>query len=277
MKKIIFPFVLVAMCITASLITLAACAGNRDSCSDDSFSSAGKRLTKTYDIGNFSKLESDGCDVNVTIGKATGILKVTASEGLMEHLIVEVDGETLELGFDSKFDHKRPKERPRVEITVPSLRSIEATLSARVKVDAPFTVDKLNLDITTSANVSLQDVTVKGKCTIDATTAGKFSAGTLTAGKVDVDITTSASAAIDILTAEQIDVDCSTAGSFSASSGTVNKASLDANTAASISMAGVTAHTGNAEANTAGKIRSNIANPSSISKNTGGHIKNSSK
>lgn len=90
-------------------------------------------VTKTVAIGNFDEIEVSRADLIVHIGTPTGTAKISAPDNLINELHVGTKGDELNIRFPNNFNIKG-NPRTTVEITVGSLKEIDAALSSKVEV-----------------------------------------------------------------------------------------------------------------------------------------------
>lgn len=156
-----------------------------------------KLVTKTVSVSSFDELDAGWAHVIVNIGPATGNAKITAPDNLIDELILDNSGSELTIKYPRNINIKGDF-RTTVELTVPSLKEIDARLSSKVEVRGNLeTAGDLDLTARTSATILLGKASAGEECELDATTSSKISVQELKAGaKTDIKTTTSASVKI---------------------------------------------------------------------------------
>ena len=92
-----------------------------------------KLVTKTVSVSSFDELDAGWAHVIVNIGPATGKAKITAPDNLIDELILDNSGSELTIKYPRDINIKGDF-RTTVELTVPSLKEIDARLSSKVEV-----------------------------------------------------------------------------------------------------------------------------------------------
>lgn len=231
-------------------------------------------VSKTVAVGSFDEIDVSRVNLIVHIGNATGSAKVSGPDNIIEELQVNTRGGELEIGFPKNFNVKGDTQTT-VEITVSTLKEIDASLSSKVEIRGALVAsDDLDLCASTSARILVGKASATD-CDIEVSTSGTVSIQQLTVnGKTDIGVCTSASAKIASLQSKQLKAEANTSGSVTVSGGRVEKGDFEANTSGSVNVAGVSVETGKADANTGGQVKCYITRPTSISSNTGGRVKN---
>lgn len=231
-------------------------------------------VTKTVSISSFDEIDVSRANVIVRIGTPDGTAKISAPDNIIDKLNVECRKGELTIGYPSKYNING-NVRTTVEVTAASLSEIDASLSSKVEVRGVIeSTDKLDLQAGTSATILLGKVSA-AQCDIEASTSGTVSIQQLTtSGKTEITVTTSAKAKIGDLTCRKLEATSTTSGDVEVKGGNASVAEYTATTSGSIDASALTASTGEATANTSGSIRCNIKNPTGISSNTGGSVKN---
>ncbi|MFW2381614.1 MAG: head GIN domain-containing protein [Acidimicrobiales bacterium] len=143
--------------VIALVTLLAACSINVDIGTKD-IEGSGDVETRTYSLTNFDQLDVSSAfvaDVTVVPGGEYQV-EVSADDNLFEELLIEVDGDTLEIGVRSEW-------RVRTEIpliatvTMPALKALEASGAAHVTVAADGT-DIDNIEASGASTVRVTDL-----------------------------------------------------------------------------------------------------------------------
>lgn len=259
--KILYSLAILAMA------TLPACASQ-------TLKPSSNIVTKTVSISSFDEIDVSRANVIVRIGTPDGTAKISAPDNIIDKLNIECRKGELTIGYPSKYNING-NVRTTVEVTAASLSELDASLSSKVEVRGVIdTTDKLDLQAGTSATILLGKVSA-AKCDIESTTSGTVSIQQLTtSGKTEISVTTSADAKIGNLSCRMLEATATTSGDIELKGGKTDRAEYTANTSGSINASALTATTGEAFANTSGSIRCNIKNPTGLTSNTGGSIKN---
>lgn len=231
-------------------------------------------VSKTVSVGSFDEIDVSRVNLVVHIGNPTGSAKISAPDNLIEELQVKTSDGELDIRFPKNFNFKGDS-KTTVEVTVGSLKEIDASLSSKVEIRGALVVSEdIDLSASTSARILLGKVSASD-CDIEASTSGSVSVQQLkVSGKADVHVSTSASAKIGLLQGGQFKAEANTSGSVTVNGGSADKVDFKANTSGTVNAVAMKAETGKAEANTGSQVKCNIACPTSISSNTGGRVKN---
>ena len=234
-----------------------------------------KLVTKTVSVSSFDELDAGWAHVIVNIGPATGNAKITAPDNLIDELILDNSGSELTIKYPRNINIKGDF-RTTVELTVPSLKEIDARLSSKVEVRGNLeTAGDLDLTARTSATILLGKASAGEECELDATTSSKISVQELKAGaKTDIKTTTSASVKIGKLTCGVVEATATTSSHSLVKDGTAQYGEFKATTSGSIDAAGLRINSGKADPTTSGSIKSKIQDLVSMTKSTGGSISN---
>lgn len=272
MKKYILPLVALAICISASVVCIAAYTGSKVA-----LKPSDKLISKTYSAHNISKIETEFVDVDITVGEANGDFTITAPDNIMPYIEVEIDGGKLELSLSKKaVDGKKDNRfniNSKVLITLPTLKKVSTSLGAKVKVNGTLVADYLDIEAETSGTFIADKIVSSDKIEIESETAASVKVDTLKAGVFKGECNTAAKINIGNVSANYINIESNTAASIKIKNGSSDIANYDANTAGSIDARGVIVNNGKADASTGGSIKCSINNPI-ISKDTGGSVKN---
>lgn len=265
MNKTIIPFMLLAVCVAVSAMSVMAWPGAK---------SMGKTVTRTVSVGNFDELSASVADVDVTIGSSTGRVLVTAPEYIMQDVLVRTRSGKLEIEIKDTRSNRGLDGKVKVAVTVPYLKEIEASVGSEVKVNAPMAVSgKCSYEVSTGASLTLQGLSTPGKCDLESNTGAELTAKSIKASELDCEATTGASLRIGAVDVSKLECTAETGGSMSLDSGRAVKAEYEAETAGTINASGVRADTGKAEAATGGDIRCKISK-ATVAGTLGGSVKN---
>lgn len=274
MKKYIIPLIALAICISASVVCIAAYSGSKCNIKPSDI-----LISKTFQAHNITKIETEFVDVDVTVGESTGEFTITAPDNIMQYIEVEIDGDELELSVSKKIVDGRKNNRfninSKVLITLPTLKKVSASLGAEVNVSGTLIANYLDIEAETNGAVIANEIVSSDKIEIESETAASVKIDTLKAGIFKGECNTAAGITIGNVTANYINIESNTAAAIKLKSGSSDIANYDANTAGSIDASDVIANRGNAKASTGGSIKCHINTPI-ISKDTGGSIKNTS-
>lgn len=142
----------------------------------------GDRVNRTYDITNFTKLDvSHAFEVDIKVGSEAS-LKITAGENIHPHIIVENKDNTLTLSIKNEINNVG---NIKAEITVPNLKSVDASGACKISVDG-ISTDSFELDMSGACSGKLNGKVIKLE--IDLSGATSMDAKDLIAEQVEVDI-----------------------------------------------------------------------------------------
>ncbi|MCM1068031.1 MAG: DUF2807 domain-containing protein [Muribaculaceae bacterium] len=253
MKKFIIPLAILTICITASVVSLAAYAGARKSTDIDS-----PATSRTITVGNFDEIDAHIVDVEVSVGAATGTARLEAPEDLMKRIEVSCKHGVLKVRIPEVSNTKGIKGKAKLYVSAPFVEEVDACVGSKVSFDKEFTVTgDVELDASTGASIYMPGITTDGKCELSTSTAGNIHIVKLTAGKLECDASTGSGIKVD--------------------GGTAASASLEASTGAGINCPGLVAQRGKAEASTGSGIICNFATAVKLEQSTGGSITNAHK
>ena len=257
---------IVAVAALAMLPVVKACAS--------SIVPSSNLITKTVSVGNFDEIDAAQVKVIVRVGNPTGTAKITAPDNIIEKLKISNSGNELKIGFQKNFNIKGSS-KTTVEITVPTLKEIEANLSAKIEIRGQLnTSGKLELCAGTSGTILMGKATASS-VDMEVGTSGTISIQQLSAtGTAECEASTSGAIKINKLACSKIKAEANTSGAVSVSGGHADEADLEANTSGAINVSPMNIETGKAEANTGGSVKCNIRDISKIITNTGGRIRN---
>lgn len=135
-------------------------------------SGSGNVVTKQYDYNGFTGLRVDHTfAATVTRGDAFGVT-VTADDNLVQHLRVEVKGDTLHIGLDPGMSYRNATLT--ADVTLPSLQALEVTGASTADVREFASQDALELMLSGGSKISLTGVRA-GQVTMDVSGAGQLS------------------------------------------------------------------------------------------------------
>lgn len=232
--------------------------------------------SKTVSVGSFNEIDVSRVKLIVFIGTCNGTVKVNAPDNLINELKIKNSGGELKINFPDNFNIKG-NPRTTVEVTVGTLKEIDAALSANVEVRGNLSTNgNLDLSASTSARILIGKANA-ASCDIEGSTSGVISIQELkTSGKTDIENSTSSSTKIAYLQCKNLDAEVHTSGSIVIKAGKAQFAEFEASTSGSIKAADMSVDSGIAEAGTSGSIKCNIANATRISTSTGGNVTNNS-
>lgn len=150
----------------------------------------GDRVNKTYEVTNFTKLDvSHAFEVDMQVGAETS-LKITAGENIHPYIIVENEDNTLVLSIKSGLNNVG---NIKAEITVPKLKSVEASGACKISVEG-ISADSFELDMSGACSGDLSGE-VK-KLEVDVSGATSLDASHLIAENVEIDISGASNAKV---------------------------------------------------------------------------------
>jgi hypothetical protein len=134
-------------CLVLALVAAACTTGS------------GNVVTDTRDLGDFEGIDvSGGIEVRVTVDPAaTTTVAVVFDDNLLDHIVTDVDGTTLQVSGRGSFNV--PGSGRFVEITTPTLTALEASGGSEVTV-AGADVESLTLSASGGADADLADLTI---------------------------------------------------------------------------------------------------------------------
>lgn len=211
--------------LAASL--LIAAASLAAGCGRDRVEDAGPKVTRSFPVGDFAKLEVAGSyDVSVRTGGKPGV-SVTGPERIVDQLVVEVEGDELQIhpkkdGLFGGGIRWRSHDKVTVAVTVPQLTAATIAGSGDVSVDK-IGGNSFDGSIAGSGSLTLPSVNVKS-LTLDIAGSGGVNAGGKAAkGKISI----AGSGSVDAAALDYGDVDISIAGSGDVSARATGNAVID--------------------------------------------------
>ena len=159
----------------------------------DAIELSGNRIERSFDLQDFSAIEvTGGWQIMVTEGDSYEVT-VSADEALMEHLIVERQGDALRVGADRW--RWSSEGRLRLEVTTPRLSRIDVDGGADVRLSGLQT-ESLRIDIDGAGNITAADarverltVEVDGAANVDFVESSVVNADIRMSGAGNVEIT----------------------------------------------------------------------------------------
>lgn len=268
MKKAIFAFLAVAALACASVITVfAAKRGKIDSLSST-------MATKTMTIEQFTEIETNRVNVELTPAAYSGQLKLTAPDNIINYIDIKCRNGKLSIKFDEDVQYSKGNIKATVYVSAPCVNEIEANLAAVVNILAPMSVaGDLEFEANTAATISADKLKVDGKFSVDANTAANINATDVCCTVADFEANTAANIKIAKLSAKKAKLEANTSGNLEISAGSAPYATFDGNTAGTISAAKFVVESGSADASTGGTVKCHVKSLSSDS-STGGKVKN---
>lgn len=231
--------------------------------------------TKTMNIEQFTEIETNRVNVELTPAAYSGQLKLTAPENIIDHIKVKCKNGKLTLELDDDVQYEKGNVNAAVYVSAPYVSDIEANLAAVVNILAPMSVSgDLEFEANTAALISTDKLKVDGKFSVDANTASKICLSEVRCNVADFETNTAANIRVDKLMAQKAKLEANTAGKLYVNGGSAPDAVFDANTSGSISATGFAVESGSADASTGAYVNCNVKSLSSDS-STGGRVKNS--
>ncbi|MBB4080628.1 hypothetical protein GGR28_003263 [Lewinella aquimaris] len=187
----------------------------------------GDLITQERDIDGFTGIKSC-CSFKVELAQSDDFsVRVEAESNLQEFIVTEVRGKTLHIKYSDDANFKSTEDI-RVYVSLPLLEGIDASSSSRVRGTTPFRGDELDLDVSSSADISVDfsgsrvnldasssgSIEVRGtasRVTADASSASSIDASDLEAEDGVADVSSAAS--IKLRTTKTLRADASSAGS----------------------------------------------------------------
>lgn len=247
MKKLIIPIICLAVCITASAISVISYATSRAERKEQK--NSGAPSSQIVAVGTFDEIETEAVNIRLSIGTASTEGTLSGDPDVVAKVRVENDNGKLKVVYDNP-GRKSNLNLATLTVSAATVKDIEASLASNVTVDG-FIVsdDKVELNAETAAKISVDNIQAPS-LDIDAETASKITVkrATLTSLKCEAE------------TASHISV-----------AGTCDTMTLSAQTAGKISASHMKAASTTAEAYTGGSVRCPQENIS-IRKNTGGSV-----
>ena len=135
---------------------------------------SGTLVTRRFEHSDFTRVQVDQAfQVTLTRGDAFSV-SVSCDDNLVEYLRVELDGDTLRLGMDRSRTYANATLQ--AEVTMPSLRGLQADGASDVKAQGFSSADDLDLAASGGSRIDLSDVSA-GVVTIDVSGAGRLGGG----------------------------------------------------------------------------------------------------
>ncbi len=171
--------------VIAAVGLTAACSINID-IGDDSIEGSGDVETRSYELRDFEQLDvSSAFVVDVTVVPGGDYqVDVSADDNLFDELVIEVDGDKLEIGVASG-SAVRTDNPLSATVTMPTLSAIEASGASNVTVNAGSTTIQ---DLAASGASTVRVAELNGNdITIDSSGASRVDLSGVGAEKVNVD------------------------------------------------------------------------------------------
>lgn len=223
-----------------------------------SITNAGGSVSRQMKVSSFDKIEVEGCfKVEFSQGPQTP-LSITGPSLEMEHMKVSVKGSTLEIEFDKAYYDLKKNKRNKadrlvtVNISAPSLRSIEMSLSSSFTANTIRQNGEFEIEADTSASVDIRSLQCD-ELDVDADTSGSVNLMSVTATKVNADADTSGSIRLNATAATAI-LKADTSGSVKVNTLTVATLTAKADTSGSVQVETLTADNVIGRADTSGKV-----------------------
>jgi hypothetical protein len=189
---------LLLLVLAVAVAVLAAGCGDAPG-SKGSISASGKRLTKTYDLSGYSAVSLDSGVQAAVVRDDKYAVVVTLDDNLVEHLVAQVDGDTLRIGLDPAYRYSG--QSLRATVTMPTMTGLSASGAAFARV-LGFTSDgSLDVALSGGSRITFSGVAA-GDVSVDASgnsgLAGELKAASLAgtiSGASRLGVTGSASSA----------------------------------------------------------------------------------
>ncbi len=137
------------------------------SCDTDSILGSKKIIHKSYAYSDFTKIDaSETYSIKLTQGKEFKV-DLSCNENILEFIEIELKGKTLVLDF--KGNHTFSDITAKVNITVPTIKEIEASGASKIKMNG-FTLDELAIDVSGASSFK-GNLKIKGTIDIEASGA----------------------------------------------------------------------------------------------------------
>lgn len=208
----------------AGCLFLAACSISIDG--DDggslgSLSGSGTPASKTFDYSGFSGVRVDTAfAATITQGDAYAV-SVTVDDNLVEHLRVEVDGDTLNIRLDPDYDYSDTDLT--ATVTMPGLKALEVTGGSSADVSGFAAGDDLGLEVSGAGTVAFAGMRA-GKVEVNVSGAGEVS-GQLDAEEISGEVSGAGEVMLEG-SATKMKLEASGAGKVGTSDYTVQDAEL---------------------------------------------------
>lgn len=142
---------------------------------DDTMREPGPRADKEYSVQGFSEVRvSSAIEFEITQSEEYSV-KATGHEKLLEHLKVEVSGQTLTLGFEHNamacIGRHRPDGEVRAVVTMPELKRLVVSGASKGTARGFKSSQDLNLELSGASQAEI-DIEA-GKATVTASGAGR--------------------------------------------------------------------------------------------------------
>lgn len=217
---------------------MASCANSyKESGSDSVFfnDNNGPITEKTYE-GNIDEIKV-ATSIKAEVLKAdTEKVVVSAPEEIMKYIKVDLSGGTLYIRVSGNIGRTTSTRNVKAVIYVKDFNVLRASSSASVKVKDAFQLNKLMVDVSSSASVQTEDLQARD-FKIEATSSADFS------GRV---------------ASENLLAEANSSGSISLS-GKAVRGALEASSSGSIDAEGLTVENANLKANSSGTLRVGVA------------------
>lgn len=169
---------------------------------------SGNVVTQDREINNFTEIKSC-CSMKVIATKgASCSVKVEVDDNLQQYIETQVNGDRLVI---KRTGNKNidPTGRVTVYVTLPELSGLYASSSSDLIVKSPFSGDRLDVDVSSSAEIEVEftgnRVNVEGSSSGTVRLSGR-------ADRTDVDVSSSARINGQEFTSKELDAEASSSG-----------------------------------------------------------------
>lgn len=131
----------------------------------------GETITQERDVPSFSGIKAC-CSFDVEVRQGAPGVRVEAESNLQEYIKTEVSGGRLMIGFTDNVNISNHKPI-RIYVTMNELDWVKASSSSKIAFKGAFTGDDLEVDVSSSANVSGLNFS-GGDIRLEASSSGKI-------------------------------------------------------------------------------------------------------
>lgn len=272
----------IATMLAATAMTVSACTATAHTAvtatdmsipSDARITGSGNIITRSVNIADFSRIETSRA-VHLVVEKRSGREAIIeADDNIMPYVIVEVDGDCLNVGID---DDIKSLNNVTVKVTVPSdgnISAISASSASRVTVETEIKSPKLMLDASSAANINITKSDV-GTCSIDASSAANVE-GAIKADNCVIDMSSASDVNVALL-AVKCDVTATSAASATLS-GEAGDIEITVSSAAKVDAMDLNARNADVSASSGGSIKITCMKSIDASASSGGSVKYAAK
>lgn len=203
-----------------------------------------KRVSRTESLDHFKKLSvGQGIIVNYTPFGADSYATVSAPEGVLDNIVLTVDGDCLKVEYDNAYAEIRHYGEAIVNVTCPGIvTNYDAHMAGTI-------------DIRSAIDVPVTDITV------EASTAGTINFKDICCNKLDIECRSGSKVIAEDVICDDVVCECATTSAVELT-GNCNTCTLAAATHSTIEASKLSAYSGNVTSGDRCIVSSNIRSAS---------------